>query len=201
MQSITHRPTTRGVPVITNSMGTSLFTELKASSSNEPNLELLGHDTTKEFGTFGATTWGLTATAGFTTDTMPTTYDVIATTPTSMPNNTTTLITSLAQTTISIHTTTSQNISNETRALINTSNQFHVDVHVEQIVIPGHTNATHPKPGHKCIDDSSKSTEKLPKDEKGHSKSTKIWITVGVFSGWLKNDIELLYFGIMRYHL
>ena len=200
MQSTTRRPATSGVPVITNSMGTSLFTELKASSSNEPNLELLDHDTTKEFGTFAATTWGFTSAAGFTTDTTPTAYDVITTKPTS---NTTTLKTSSAQTTISINTltTTSQNISNETRPLTNTSNQFHVDVHVEQLVIPGHTNATHPKPGHKCIDDSSKSTEKLPKDGKGHSKSTKIWITVGVFSGWLKNDIELLYFGLMRYHL
>ena len=162
-------------------MGMSLFTELKAFISNEPNLELLVHETTTEYKTFGTSTWPLTSTAGFTTDTMPTTL-------TSMPSNTTTLATSSAQITTSIHalTTTSQNISNETRALTNTSNQFHVDVHVEQLVISGQTNATHTKPGHNCIDDSSKSTEKLPKDEKGHSKSTKIWITVGVFSGWLK---------------
>ena len=182
--------------MITNSMGTSLFIELQASSTNEPNLELLDHETTKEYKTLGATTWPLTSTAGFTTDTLPTTS-------TSMPSNTTTLTTSSAQTTISIHTltTTSLNISNETHALTNTSNQFHVDVHVEQLVISGQTNANHTEPGHKCIDDSSKSTEKLPKDEKGHSKSTKIWITVGVFSGWLKNDIELLYLGLIRHHL
>ena len=187
--------------MVTNSMGTSLFTELNASSSNEPNLESLGHETTEEYTTSGATTWGLTSTASFTTDTMPTTYDVI--TKTSIPSNTTTLKKSSAQITISKHTltTASQNISNETRTLTNTSNQFHVDVHVEQLVISGQTNANHTKPGHKCINDSSKSTEKLPKDEKGNSKSTKIWITVGVFSGWLKNDIEVSYLGLMRHHL
>ena len=200
MQSSTHRPATRGVPVITNSMGTSLFIELKASSSNELNLESLGHEThSTEFKTFGTITWGMdfSSRTETTTDTMSTTTELIATSPTSMPSNTTTLATSSAQITTSIHalTTTSQNISNETHALTNTSNQFQVDVHVEQLVISGEIN------GHKCINDSSKSTEKLPKDEKDNLKSTKIWVTVGVFSGWLKNEIELLYLGLMRHYL
>ena len=159
--------------MITNSMGTSLFTELKAS--NEP-IELLGmHETTKEYTTLGLTTWPSTTwssptTSSFTTDTTP----ILLTTTTSMSSYTTTLATSSAQTTISIHTlvTTSQNISNETGR--NTSNRFHLDVHVEQLVIPGHTNANHPESDHKYIDDSSKSNEKLSIDEKG------------VFLGWLK---------------
>ena len=111
--------------------------------------------------------------------------------------------------TISKHTlaTTSQNISisNEVRPATNTNNQFHVDVKIEQIVIPGHANAKHPTPSHRSsfIDDSSESTEKLSKDEKGNTKSTKIWITVGVFLGWLKNDLEpeFLCLGLIWHHL
>lgn len=209
---------------MTNSMGTSLFTESKASSNL--STELLGticrtgrratascdpmetHETiyTTEYATLGATTWQLTSTAIFTTDTMTTTIDEkqstkITTTTTTMSSssNTTTLTTFPEQTTISIQamTTISQNISIsiEARPATNTNNKFHVDVMIEQIVIPGHANANHPmgpKSAHRSsfIDDSSESTEKLSKDEKGNTKSTKIWITVGVFLGWLKNDLE-----------
>ena len=159
---------------------------------------------TKEYATFHATTWPMTSTAKFfTTETprvtrkqtanlhdenkLPTTSDrtqtALLTTITPIPL----LSTTSAVTTLSIHslTTTRKNISESNgaeHAVTNTSNQFHVDVHVEQIVI-----SSTPKSGH--INDSSKSTEKLSKDEKGNTTSTKIWITVGVFLGRLKNDL------------
>ena len=210
-QSVTSPPVTRGIPLITNSTGTSLFTEIKnltIESTTSPDGTLSDQETiaTTTVGTIAGTTglW-LWTTSYATTETMAS--HQTSTFGSSIASITTTIETPAVETTF---TTPSENniseasiaptINDQSSAATNssskissptiTSNCVHVDLHVDKIVVEqsGHqldrtkVNITKQDQSN----NSTKSTEKLSKDATENTTSTKIWITVGVCLGWLK---------------